>query len=67
MKMKTLLGLEIEATQVTFLQSLSTFCPCPDNWCKAKFEGDGLTDLMEKISMQHIICIVTWVLLVVFN
>jgi hypothetical protein len=35
-------------------KNLPTFCPCPETLCEAKCKSDGLANLLEGISMQHI-------------
>jgi hypothetical protein len=42
---------------------LSTFYPCSETLCEAKFKGEGLVNLVEEILRQHNIHTVACILL----
>jgi hypothetical protein len=63
MEMRTLEHLSGEYCCYILAINLRTFCLCPDPLCEVEFKGDELIHEVEKISRQHSIKAMWWVLL----
>jgi hypothetical protein len=51
-EMRTLLGNDERHSCLILTKNLSTFCPCPETLWESEFKGDGLSNLVKKISRQ---------------